>query len=517
MTDFINDFYRSLVIRNRIATMEAVADNYFKLLPPTEFHREIANICDGPKHYNSIIIPAPRDHGKTTWVAQVLPIKRILNDTNTRVLIAQKSREQSRKTVRILKDVFEKNPDIIKDFGDLVDSPWEADRFYLKRSNKTLKDPTVEGVGVMGTVTGGHYDLIIIDDILDDVNAKTELTRRRVADWFRGTVMGLAEPHTQIIVICTRKHYRDVYGELLENAFFYHPSCRSDIYGHHNRCGYRAIVIEPHKVDFIMDENGVVTEIKTEGDSEVLWPDVRPLKWLLEQKYKFGEVYFNREYQNDPSGMEGLFFHDEWLRYWAWAHEWTEKHEEGPYFQIPPMEELRIFMSIDPAISTKESADYFAYVVFGMDRAQRLYLLETYTAKLEFPDQVKLLVTKSQEIHPAAIYVESIAYQDALRQQVASLGTLNIVPVKTSKDKATRAVAVMPFLEQHRILVREDQEEFLNQYRQFPSGKNDDLIDAFILGVQEIMSKHIGIADLALYTQGGKELDREYKDKGRFR
>jgi len=509
MVDYINDLYKSLKIRDRIASMQSVGEYYFDL-HAAPFHNDIATTVDGPDRYSSIIIPAPRDHGKTTWVAHVLSTKRILNNFNTRVLIAQKSREQSRKTVRILKDTFEKNPRIVEDFGDLVDMPWEADRFYLKRSNKGLKDPTVEGVGVMGTVTGGHYDLIIIDDILDDVNAKTELTRRRVGDWFRGTVMGLAEPKTQIIVICTRKHYRDVYGELLENQFFYHPSCRSDIYGHHNRCGYRAIIVEPHKVDFVLDDNGVVREIKTEGDSEVLWPEVRPLRWLLEQKYKFGEVYFNREYQNDPSGMEGLFFHDEWLMHWVFKHEWSEKHEEGAYVQIPPMEEMRLFMAVDPAISTKESSDYFAYVVMGMDRAQRLYLIETFTAKLEFPEQVKLIINKSDELHPSAIYVESTAYQDALRQQTSSLGTLNMIPVKTTKDKSTRAIAIMPFLEQRRILVREDQEDFLNQYRQFPSGKNDDLIDAFMLGVQEIMSKHVGGVDLTLYTSKGDVYDRDY-------
>jgi len=499
--DMMSELYKTLLLKDRISTTDSVA-RYYWGLTPHRFQSEFWRICE-KSGYNAILIPGPRDHTKTSS-GLALMSKHILNNTNIRVLIAQKSREQARKSVRILKDFFETNHRILEDFGELKGYPWEADRFYLKRTNRQLKDPTVEGVGVMGTITGGHFDYIFVDDILDDANAKTELTRQRVADWFRGTVMGLAEPQTQIIFVYTRKHYRDIYGELQENPFFYHPMCRAKDYGHHGACGYRAIITAPHKVEPVYDENGVVKDFIIGGDYEVLWPEMRPLKWLLEQKYRYGEVYFNREYQNDPTGMEGVVLLDRWLRYWVHLGEWTDAHDEGPYITIPSADEMRFYLSVDPAISTKTGSDYFALCTLAVDRAQNIYLYETYQEHLEFPDQVKKILSKAADIRPAAIFIESNAYQDALRQQTVSLSGLNIVPVKTSKDKTSRAIAITPQLEQGKVFVREDMDEFLNQYRQFPSGKNDDLIDAFVLGLQEITFRHIGNVDFEAYLPGGR-------------
>ncbi len=505
--DLFNDLHNRLVIKDRISTCESVS-RYYWGLEPNPLQKNIWHVAEDLK-YPAILTPGPRDHAKT-YAGLILITKRILNNPNLRVLIAQKSREQARKSVRILKDFFTLNKKVIADFGELKDNPWEADRFYLERKDKQIKDPTVEGVGVMGTITGGHFDFIFADDILDDVNARTELTRSRVSDWFRGTVMGLAEPSTQTLLAYTRKDYRDIYGELQENPMFYHPECRFSIYGNHNSCGYRAILREPETVIPRMDDNGVITEFEIKGDYEVLWPEHRPLQWLLQQKYRYGEIYFNREYQNDPSGMRGIFFSDKWLQYWVWPHEWTKEHEEGPYIEIPEASELSFYLAVDPAIAaSKPDSDYFAVATLALDRLNHVYLYDTFQSRLDFPAQVKYIVSRAEEIRPRAIYIETTAYQDALAQQVSSLGNLPIVPVKTGTDKKSRAIAVSPMLERGQVYVREDMEDFLTQYREFPSGRHDDLLDAFMIGMQEITAKHLGSTDFAAYMHGGEEYSKE--------
>ena len=504
--DLIGDFRKLLVRQDRISSCRKVA-TYYLGLKDLPFHREIYDQVDGPDKHDRIIIPAPRDHGKSTAIAITLPLKRILNNPNYRVLIAQKSKRQAEKTVRILREQFESNPRILSDFGDMRGTPWESDKFYVKRKATMEKDPTVEGIGMMGAITGGHFDLIVLDDILDEENTKTELKRQRGEEWLRGTIMPMAEPGTQIICICTRKHFRDLYGWLLENPLWWHPACRREDYGHHNSCGYRAIDTFP-MYDFVRNPDGHIIDIEIKGDYEVLEPAHRGIKWLLTRRGETGDAYFRREYQNDPSGMEGIFFHDEWLGRWLWDHEWHSSYEESETMWVkkPPLDKLRVFAAVDPAIGQGGKADYFALVVLGMDTIGRVFLLETFTDRLPFPKQVDKLVEIDARWDPVEMYVESNVYQDSLQQQTQLRGAIPLVPIKTNTDKKMRAVGIQPYLEQRRVFVREDQEKFWVQWKQFPSGRHDDLIDAFMMAIEALMFRPTGSLDWAMFGVGGKEL-----------
>lgn len=504
--DMMGDFHKFLVRQKRIATCNGVA-TYYLGLKDFPFHREIYRQVDGPERHDRIIIPAPRDHGKSTAVAITLPLKRTLNNPNYRTLVAQKSKRQAEKTVRILREQFESNPRIVEDFGDLRGNPWESDKFYVKRRATMEKDPTVEGVGVLGAITGGHFDLIVLDDILDEENTKTELKRQRTEEWLRGTIMPMAEPGTQIACICTRKHFRDLYGWLLENPLWFHPACRYADYGHHNACGYRAIETFP-LYDFVRDRDGRIIDISIRGDYEVLEPAHRDIEWLLTRRGETGDAYFRREYQNDPSGMEGIFFHDEWLGRWLWPAEWHSSYEESEHMwvQLPPLDQLRIFAAVDPAIGGGGTADYFAQVVIGMDSIGRVFLLETFTDRLTFPEQVRKLEETDRKWDPAEIYVESNVFQDSLQQQVATAGPIPLVPIKTNTDKRVRAVSIQPYLEQRRVYVRENQEDFWVQWKQFPSGRHDDLIDAFMMSIEALMKRPTGSLQWSMYGVGGKPL-----------
>lgn len=503
MDDLFDRLQNAMEREQRIATCVSVATHYlgFDDLP---FHRQIYDIVDGPGLRQRAIIPAPRDHGKSVACAFVLPIKRILNDQNYRILIGQKRAEQAKKSVRLLRQVFEKNTKVIEDFGDIRGRPWEKHMFYVKRTigGMQAKDPTVEGVGVEGAITGGHFDLIVLDDILDEENTKTETRRAAIDNWLRGTVLPLMEPQTQIIIICTRKHYRDSYGWLLENPFYYHPKCRFDDYGHHNACGFRAITVEP-QYDYIWDEEGrTITGVKVKGDYEVLEPALRGIEWLLLKRGEVGDIYFRREYQNDPSGMQGIFFHDEWLGRWVWPHEWNDSYKDSlvDYRILPPIGEMSRYISIDPAIKKGPQNDMFGMAIHGVDSGGHVYLLDTFEEQIEFPEQVDLIRRKAAEVHPRAIIVEDRGYQDALRQQVLAFQNLPIYPMQTTTDKKVRAVAISPYLEMGRVYVHSKQEKFWNEYRQFPSGKNDDLLDAWMLGIEWLMARNIGNIEIALFS-----------------
>ena len=55
----------------------------------------------------------------------------------------------------------------------------------------------IDAASVGQQVRGSHPDLIVADDILTDTNTSTSLQRRRLADWWFGTVAGMAHPATR--------------------------------------------------------------------------------------------------------------------------------------------------------------------------------------------------------------------------------------------------------------------------------------------------------------------------------
>src|SRR5205807_1335440 len=48
---------------------------------------------------------------------------------------------------------------------DFTDTTWSASRIVVRRTSGR-KEPTVSTIGVGGTVTGLHFDLIVCDDII---------------------------------------------------------------------------------------------------------------------------------------------------------------------------------------------------------------------------------------------------------------------------------------------------------------------------------------------------------------
>lgn len=449
-----------------------------------------------------IIYPAPRGHSKTTTLSLIYPLATYLRDTNARILIIRKSAGMAREIIKWLADTITTHERFIADFGYRRDNPWTTHTLYCKRESGKAKDPTFKGIGVGGAITGGHFDLIICDDIVDDDNARTEHQRQILSEWFTGTIKPLLEPWGQIIVICTRKHFRDLYGDLLENSTWWHPMCRIDVEQNHQRCGYRAIEVEP-MYDYILDKNtGKIEDIKIKGDHQVLWPEFQDIERLLFEKATMGTIMFNREYQNDPSGMMDIALREIWLRYWDFV---PSKKEDVK--QLPPYEDLYIVAAYDLAASTAADAHYFGYVIMGRDKQGRIYLLEADRKRLDFPAQLKLLQDiANRDVPPALHIIEINNYQRSLAQASNWLLDIPVKPVTAKGPKDQRTISITPHLESGRIFIHKSQQDFLEEYRQFPMGKYDDILDAFTMAVTELVAGLEGGLEYIMIDMWGKEL-----------
>ncbi len=461
----------------RIRDPRKVASDYLNL-DIWGLHDRFYQVMEN-EDYKRIVVLAPRGHGKSQVWTHVFPVWSYLKNRNSRTLIAAKAKEQSVKLLSLIKQDFERNPRLWADFGDCTSKPWQDDKIYLQRDTAIpLKDPTFEAVGVLGAITGSHFDNIVLDDIIDDENVRTEKRRQSVLTWLKKTVEPLLEPGGRICAVGTRKHYRDVYQHLLDNPSWYHVACQERIYGDHRRCGYKAILQEP-VYEPIFDSAGILVNIEVKGDYSILLPERWTIQKLLMNKISMGTPIFESEYQNNPTALEGLLFDEDWIQYYKTP---SEVEAMNMKFKV---------MAFDLAVSEKqiEGGDFFAGVVIGLTDQNKFYVIDIIHEHLDFPSQVRKILLWYDLHRPDVVVIETNAYQKALAQHLQSISTLPIVQKKTVTDKYTRLLEISPYFESKRVYIREDMEELVQEYKEFPRGEHEDILDALQMAISDIISR----------------------------
>ena len=265
---------------------------------------------------------APRAHGKTETSVSFIT-QEIAENRDIRVLLIGKTADGAKKRLRRIKSNLESNERLIHDYGRFKPEKipahligvyeqqgtvkrqinyWTERYIYVDRfTSKT--DPTLEAIGWRGSILGGRFDLIVMDDPIDDILAASLSERRKAREWFYGTIVELLEPTGRMVVIGTRKHHDDLYGTLIQDTTFelVHDKAVSKW-----PKSYRGV--------YDKDEYGrqVLRHVEVEGESEVLWPERwgigSLLRKLLAVKATIGSRVWLRENQNEVTDDEASEF-----------------------------------------------------------------------------------------------------------------------------------------------------------------------------------------------------------------
>ena len=460
---------------------------------PAPHQYDMAARVDGPSLYQADFWP--RDHGKSEIFCISYPLRLICEDPNVRILIVQKTATEAEKTLQVIKTELETNgpmkayyaphwqrtvghKDIANAQGAiLVDGErqgaWQQRRIYCKRQRKG-KDPTVEAVGVGGAITGGHFDIIILDDIEDDENTKTDDRLRSLVSWFTGTIQQLREPHTKMIVVGTKKTNRnDVYKLIEENPVW---DCLTvpAILSHQ---------LNDIEFDLVRNEQGIVTgvDVKT-PEVSTLWP----AKWgiealMLEMVASADKAVWIREKLNDLSALAGQIFDRE-------AFLFFDEEDLATITAAGGFE--RLIQVWDGAWEESESADWSACATLGLFRGQ-VYVLDVYRKKLELPRLIAAVKALFSMWRPQEVCVENKASGKGVIQVLESESGLPLVRLEPGgRDKVARARAATPYSQGGRVRLRAGAAwlaAFLLEMTLFPDADHDDQVDVYVYGVLRLM------------------------------
>ena len=342
--------------------------------------------------------------------------------------------------------------------------PWTAlqDDSKARDEFRTAQGGIVYATGADGTITGygagkmrpGFGGAIIIDDPHKAGDANSSVMRKNVIDWYQQTMESrLNKRSDPIIIIMQRLHEDDLSGWLLGGG-------SGETWNHINI---------PARTD--------------EGTS--FWPEQFPDE-MLDRLESSSPYVFAGQYMQRPSPLGGGLFRDSWWRYLA-----------AP----PPIQWRTIYA--DTAQKTADHNDYSVFQCWGYSGTGQTVMLDMIRGKWEAPEleaMARAFWAKHKAVQNQgtlrAMKVEDKVSGTGLIQTLKREG-IPIIGLKRNVDKITRAFDAAPLIESGNVILMQDVPhltDFISEASTFPNAAHDDMIDAAMSAISDMLQANIAPA-----------------------
>ncbi len=411
-----------------------------------------------------LIINVPPRYMKSIICSVALPAFLLGHNPKERILCVSYSDELSAK--------------MASDQRKVMESEWYQELFpFARLTRRGVMDlETTAGGGrfstsVGGTITGRGGNWIIIDDPIKPADASSDTIRNKVNDWYGNTLLSRLDDkrNGKILAIMQRTHLNDLTGHLLETD----PSFQL--------IKMPALAAEDETWS-IATPFGVPRIVKR-PIGEALHPERESVDDLRRIKSTAGSYTFASQYQQAPECLGGNIIRREWLH----TYSAPELYEQVRTRRL----NLGLGQSWDTASKAGEDNDYSVCITYAHDYCKRVWGLDVFRAKLEFP---ALLMTAERLIEECAqkykllnpylsdVLIEEMNSGVGMGQTLQIKFGEQIKFVKPVQDKATRLKSVSHLLENGTCLFPDDNPawwpDFERELLQFPNGRHDDQCDA---------------------------------------
>lgn len=443
---------KSLFGFNRYILKAEAGDSNFVPLAP--FHKVLCNFIQDRLDKRKLVL-IPRSHLKTKLISVGYSTMKICNNPKIRVLIYSATWKMATDIHTNIQKNLQSCERVLQIYGDLTinATEWSQDRTRLFPNDK--REPTVTAAGIDNNLVGGHYDLIILDDVVNRDNIGTMEQIQKVITRYRDC-LDLLEPHGELIVVGTRWHDSDLYGWIMD------PSNEAmDNYLTLESIGHPEIM-RAFEGDIYSDEG-----------FKPLWEGKFTRKDFLAKLKEEGWGHFSSQYLNDPVPEADAIFKRTWFKYY------TSDDIRGKL--------LNKFLLIDPALSLKKDADYTAMLVIGVDEWNNIFVLDIVRSRLSPNDLINEVFRLRDKWKLVDVGIEDIAFQRvigySLREDVRfkkdPFHITELKPNERSKDQ--RIKGLQPLYENGKVFHDKSVPGTVyleDELVRFPRTKNDDTIDA---------------------------------------
>lgn len=403
-----------------------------------QFHREIYN-----KYQNfgikRIGIGAPRSHAKSTITDLVFLAWCIAHKKAKFILLVSDTYSQAVLFLEALKAELEANEKLKFLYGNLTSNSWSEGEII---TNGIMIKALGAGMKVRGLkFRESRPDLIVVDDLENDELVENKERREKLERWYNGALVPSMDKEGRLIIIGTILHYDSLLAKILDK----------DKYNEYDKKTYRAIM-----------------------DEKPLWPEHLNLEELEKLKNEYinkGQAsLFYSEYMNDPIDKESQEFKREYFLY--------RNQEEVNKLQT------NNFLTIDTAISQRDSADYTGFCDNSVDRENK-WNLKAWRKRITPLELIDTLFTLHKQRRYNQIGIEKTIYlqavkpflDDEMRKRNEFLPVVELQHNQQAKE--TRIRGLIPRYATKSVFHIEGQcADLEDEMITFPKGIHDDTLDA---------------------------------------
>lgn len=317
-------------------------------------------------------------------------------------------------------------------------------------------------------LSGRKVDWLVIDDAhAGRAEAESPLQRRRVIEWFFADCMTRMAMGGKIFLIGTRWHPNDLIGHVTGPDYRAQLRAEGQEHAAFAYINLRAIA-------------GANDPIGRE-EGEALFPEQRPLSFLLPLKAALPGYEWSSQYCGDPRTASSGQADVAKIRYINAS-------------ELP--EGLTLIRGWDLACTEKQAADFTAGAKLGWD-GYNLYLIDITKRQWAWAKMRKLVIETAwadkAKDNILRIAIEGVGAFDGIYTDVkdALLGEIRVTKRNPPKgfDKLLRAIPWLNLMEAGRFFMVRGawNKDFIEELEPFPDVVHDDQVDAVSIGYEELV------------------------------
>lgn len=353
---------------------EADLEFFIRLIHPDRMlghvHQELIQWWNRKDKKSHQLVLLPRDHQKSAMLAYRVAWA-ITKNPAVRVLYISATSALAVKQLYFIKNILTSDtyryywPEMVHENLNSREKWTETEIAvdHPERKKENIRDATVDTAGLTTTRTGFHYDIICMDDVVVDDNARTREGRTEVKERM-SYMASIAGADSETWAVGTRYDPDDLYAWFLEQSF-----------NHTDEDG------NPIDTEFVWEVFERQVEDRGDGTGNFLWPRTKRNDGkvfgfdkviLARKKAQYSSLAkFRAQYYNNPNVHEDSVIKPDHFQYYD--KKWLNQNYGQWYFKD---KRLNISASIDFAFSKRKEADFTALVVAGMDSLHNVYILD---------------------------------------------------------------------------------------------------------------------------------------------
>jgi len=420
-------------------------------------HDELCSFLESKKKLFKLIL-MPRYSFKSTICTVGYALYRLVKDPNLRILIYSDASTKAEGFLSSVKSHLEG-----KVAGSLFSlafqwlpkdrrTKWNEKEIVVGGRTTAYPESSVDTGGQTTSFVGKHYDLIIFDDLVSDINVTTKEQMDKVEACYQSS-LSLLKPGGEVVMVGTRWHFGDLYGRII---------AENEARGTYDL--------------FIKKAEDKGEYFFTNIGENSLTKDFLEQQRSLQGSYKYSCLY-----QNEPTDPETAVF----------------KVADFAFYGAIEKDDLYITGTCDPA---GEGEDFTAITVVGTDHKMDMHILEIVNAHLQPSEIIDNIIRLHYKYSFKKFGLETNFFRGMLRLELERKINVEVLEhdfqrfgieefeasSRKGQSKANRIMALQPYHERGALkfpgtrfeLLKDNFRELGIQMQQFPNSAHDDIMDS---------------------------------------